>query len=251
MIKSYLEGVLKDQPSLLCALGLEAIKNPVVSVVGAGGKTTTIKRAAEEYRRKGIPVIVTTTTHMMAENQPWFLLTSSLDEVREILKREGMVWVGRQNESGKMRAPSSELMHQLLNLGCPVLIEADGARHLPLKIPADHEPVILSETTHVVNVYGLDALGKTFEEICFRSDIATRLLRKKETDLVTEKDIVRLAFNNLAGQKGITSSMSYQVVLNKADTPKREEAALTICRLSEEIGKMKLTVTAREGQAKK
>lgn len=251
MIKTYQKGILKDRPSLLDALGLENLKRPVVSVVGAGGKTTTIKKAAEEYRQKGIPVIVTTTTHMMAEDRPCFLLTSSLEEVKETLKREGMAWLGRPNEAGKMRAPSPEFLHQIISLGCPVLIEADGARRLPLKVPADHEPVILSETTHVVNVYGLDALGKTFEKICFRADIALKLLEKKETDLVTEKDIVRLAFNNLAGQKGITSSMSYQVVLNKADTPKREEAALTICRLSEEIGKMKLTVTAREGQAKK
>lgn len=250
MVKSYLEGVLKDQPSLLCALGLEGIRNPVVSIVGAGGKTTTIKRAAADYRQKGIPVIVTTTTHMMAEDRPWFLLTASLDEVKETLGREGMAWIGRPNKDEKMRAPSAEFLEQILSLDCPVLIEADGAKRLPLKVPAKHEPVIIPETTHVVNVYGLDALGRTFGETCFRADTALDLLGKKETDLVTEEDIVRLAFNNLAGQKGVTSSMSYQVVLNKADTSEREAYALAICRFSDkEKGKIRLTVTARERQA--
>ncbi len=244
MVKRYLAGILKEQPSLLHALGIEGLKSPVVSVVGAGGKTTLIRQAAEEYRRKGIPVIVTTTTHMMAEDHPWFLLSPSMDKMMEILAREGMVWVGCPDKERKMGSPSMEFLHQILALGCPVLIEADGSRRLPLKVPASHEPVLLPETSHVVNVYGLDALGNSFENVCFRADIALNLLRKRETDLVSEEDIAKLALNSLAGRKGITSSMSYQIVLNKADTPDREAAALTICRLAEKQGHVSLTVAA-------
>lgn len=236
MVKTYFAGILKEQPSLLHALGIEGLKSPVVSVVGAGGKTTLIRQAAEEYRRKGIPVIVTTTTHMMAEDHPWFLLSPSMDKMMEILAREGMVWVGCPDKSRKMGSPSLEFLHQILALGCPVLIEADGSRRLPLKVPASHEPVLLPETSHVVNVYGLDALGNSFENICFRADIALKLLGKRETDLVSEEDVTKLALDSLAGRKGVTSSMSYQIVLNKADTPEREAAALTICRLAEKQG---------------
>ena len=39
----------------------------IISVIGAGGKTTLIHRLAEEYQRKGNSVLVTTTTHMFAE----------------------------------------------------------------------------------------------------------------------------------------------------------------------------------------
>ena len=42
----------------------------------------------------------------------------------------------------------------------PVLIEADGAKRRPLKVPAEHEPVIPEMTTHVLSVYGLDSIGK-------------------------------------------------------------------------------------------
>lgn len=244
MVKTYQAGILKEQPSLLHALGIEHLKSPVVSVVGAGGKTTLIRRAAEEYRRKRIPVIVTTTTHMMAEDHPWFLLSTSVDKMKEILAREGMVWIGCPNKAGKMRSPSLEFLQEILTLGCPVLIEADGSRRLPLKVPAAHEPVLLPETSHVVNVYGLDALGNSFENVCFRTDIALKLLEKRGTDLVLEEDIAKLALDSLAGRKGITSSMSYQVVLNKADTPEREAAALTICRLAEKQGHVGLTVAA-------
>lgn len=251
MVKTYLAGILKEQPSLIHALGIEDLKSPVVSVVGAGGKTTLIRRAAAEYRRMGIPVIVTTTTHMMAEGHPWFLLSPSMDKMKEILEREGMVWVGCPDKARKMGSPSLEFLHQILDLGCPILIEADGSRRLPLKVPAAHEPVLLPETSHVINVYGLDALGNSFKEVCFRADIALKQLGKRETDLVAEEDIVKLALDSLAGRKGVTSSMSYQIVLNKADTPEREAAALALCRLAEKQGHTELIVTAEGKQTQR
>ena len=45
-----------------------------------------------------------------------------------------------------------------------LLIEADGARRLPLKAPRDHEPVIPPDTSLVVPVAGIDALGQPLDE---------------------------------------------------------------------------------------
>ena len=39
----------------------------VIAVVGAGGKTTRIKRLTDQYVRQGKRVLVTTTTHMYQE----------------------------------------------------------------------------------------------------------------------------------------------------------------------------------------
>ena len=49
------------------------VQRPVISAVGAGGKTTILHRLADEYVRAGIPVIVTTTTHILKEDRPYFL----------------------------------------------------------------------------------------------------------------------------------------------------------------------------------
>lgn len=108
MIKTYHSGTLTDGSSLLEALGIEPEKRTVISVVGAGGKTTLIKRMAEEFRNRKIPVIVTTTTHMMAENNPWLLLEPSLETAKSILEREGTVWLGQPDQNGKMKAPPRE-----------------------------------------------------------------------------------------------------------------------------------------------
>lgn len=261
MVKKYQSERLVLKSSLLESIGvslpachgkvsssvLQSVV-PVISVIGAGGKTTTIRRLAKEYTDKRIPVIVTTTTHMLAENEPWFLLEPSLEKAKSILERQGMVWLGVSDSISKMKAPPRELLKRLLEWGYPLLIEADGAKRLPLKAPAEHEPVLLPETTHVVNIYGLDALGMELGKICFRADFAAKILKKKMTDHVQAKDIVALALDHQGGRKSISPGMRYHVILNKADTPGREEAAKDICRFANKQGFTELTITGYERQ---
>ena len=42
----------------------------IIAVVGAGGKTTLIKKLAKQYREQGKKVFVTTSTHMFRETDP-------------------------------------------------------------------------------------------------------------------------------------------------------------------------------------
>lgn len=240
----YREGKLVQFPSLLEALNIEKSTAPVLSFTGAGGKTTLITRMAGEYLRRGTRVVVTTTTHMMAWDYPWFLLEPSAEKMERILADEGMVWLGLPAGDGKMQAPPRGFLQQVLKKGYPLLIEADGAKRFPVKAPASHEPVLLPETTHVINVCGLDSLGKPMEEVCFRPEIAAGLLHKQKTDPVTQEDIVDLALDSRAGKKHVMPQMSYHLVLNKADGAKEEAQALEICRLAEKRGFAQITVTA-------
>lgn len=45
-----------------------------------------------------------------------------------------------------------------------VLVEADGSKRLPIKAPAEHEPVVPAETALTIGVLGLDALGWPMDE---------------------------------------------------------------------------------------
>ncbi len=45
-----------------------------------------------------------------------------------------------------------------------MIIEADGARKLPIKAPAEHEPVIPEFVNTVITVIGLSGLGKPLTE---------------------------------------------------------------------------------------
>lgn len=245
MIKKYKDGKFVEYSSLLEALGIEE-KNPILSVVGAGGKTTTIAALAGEYRKRHVPVLVTTTTHMKIEEAPWFVLEPSMEKVRKVLDLEGMAWVGIPDKDGKMKAPSGQFLEHLIQLGVPVLIEADGSKRLPLKAPAAYEPVLLKETTHVLSLYGLDAVGKTIEEVCFRPTAAAGLLGKSLTEKVSPGDILDLALDAKGGKKGILPTMKYILILNKADTREREHFAAKICGRAAMQGISDILVTAYE-----
>ena len=238
MIYSFRDGRLCEVSSLRQAAGLTGIPSPVVSAAGAGGKTSAIRRLAQEYIESGQRVIVTTTTHMMVEDRPWFLLEPSAEKMGELLAAYGQAWVGTPAPGGKMQGVPCEFLDKIWEMGLPVLIEADGARKLPLKVPGEQEPVILPETTHVLSVYGLDAVGQRMEDVCFRPERAAELLDKKITERVTAEDIAFLAASDRAGRKGCPPEAVYTVVLNKADDRKRRECALEICGLlcGKEIG---------------
>ena len=59
-----------------------------------------------------------------------------------------------------------------------LLLEADGAKRLPVKTPAEHEPVICEQTDIVLNVYGMSAVGKKLKEGCFRVKETGKILGK-------------------------------------------------------------------------
>ena len=56
--------------SIIERIGAADLKAPIISVLGAGGKTTTIRRMTEEFAQLKRKVIVTTTTHMRVEEDP-------------------------------------------------------------------------------------------------------------------------------------------------------------------------------------
>ena len=263
MIYIYSGDRLRETDSLRQALKLEEEElrgqRPVVSAVGAGGKTTTLHRLADEYVWAGVPVLVTTTTHIMKEDREWFLSGFPEEKIEEQLQKAGQAWVGEPAPGGKLGRLPDAALEKLLKWEIPdrkdpengrrrkvpVLIEADGAKRLPAKVPAEHEPVILPCTTHVLSVYGLDSVGKKIEDTVFRPELAEILLKKKRTECVTEEDIARLAASDLAGRKGCPRTAVYTVVLNKADDAKSRKTALAVCRLLGDRGIRQVIVTGR------
>ena len=88
-IESYIEDGWKKQGSLYEALGLNNREPGILSVVGAGGKTTVIARLMKEHEKRGIPVVVSTTTHIQQIQASYFLDKPSVQRMRQILKDTG------------------------------------------------------------------------------------------------------------------------------------------------------------------
>ncbi len=256
MILCYEKGKLKEKKSCREALHLESEVSPVISITGAGGKTTTALRLAWEYKEAGNPAIVTTSTHLEIWKQPWFLLEESMEKLEKIRKTEGQVWVGIPLEKSliseenvsfqKMKAVSEAFLRKICAMHVPVIIEADGARRMPCKVPAEHEPVIVSQTTFVCTVYGIDAVGQRICDGCFRAELTAQMLQKRITDVLEAEDLAKIMVNKQGGRKGIPSNVEQCFILNKAEDDRNLEVAEKVCRELEKYGDVPVLVRSSD-----
>jgi probable selenium-dependent hydroxylase accessory protein YqeC len=65
---------------------------------------------------------------------------------------------------GKLKGIDRSHVAVLRRAWAVVLVEADGSRRLPVKAPAEYEPVVPEGTDLVVGAVGLDALGWPMDE---------------------------------------------------------------------------------------
>ena len=207
--------------------GALEIPQGILSIVGGGGKTTLMLRLARELYDSGARVIVTTSTHIFPPEGIRTLTEATLLEAESALERERLICLGTQSENGKLAAPQIAFS-ELAAIADYVLVEADGAKHLPLKAPAEHEPVIPAETKMVVAVAGLDGLGRTVREAAFRPALYASLIGENERHVLTVGDLARVLASPCGQRKGVLAGMRYCILLNKADDEASRRAALQI-----------------------
>ncbi|MGN0299540.1 MAG: selenium cofactor biosynthesis protein YqeC [Lachnospiraceae bacterium] len=147
------------------------MKYHVIAFCGSGGKTTLLYQMAEALAKDGKKVIITTTTHMFLEEN----LCETIEQVRERLVQENLCVAARRDQNPKkMHGFSLEEFADLTGLADYILVEADGSRQLPYKIPANWEPVIPKQTELIVHVIGMNALGRRLGECCHRWELAKK-----------------------------------------------------------------------------
>lgn len=159
------------------------VRPGVTAIIGGGGKTTLMECLAAELAAQA-RVIVCTTTHIYPEQTMPCLVSPTEAEVRAALARAGCVCVGSVSENGKLSAPELPF-RTLCALAGYVLVEADGAKRLPLKAHAAHEPVVPPEANQTILVVGASGFGKPMRESVHRAPIAAQALGVGEDTIVT------------------------------------------------------------------
>ena len=147
----------------------------VLSVIGAGGKTTSILHLAQVFRAQGRRVLVVTTTHM--QDRPDRLERE--DEIRRALRTDGFAYAGtrvERNGAVRMAPLPEEVLLRLMSDADVTLIEADGSRRLPFKVPKTTEPVIHGATTAVLLIAGMSAAGRPIGEVSYNAGALCRVL---------------------------------------------------------------------------
>lgn len=143
--------------------------------------------------------------------------SDELDKLPQMLENHGFAAVADIEEaSRKMCSIEAGKLQKLASLCDVMLIEADGAKHKPLKVPADWEPVIPEFADIVVSVIGLDCLGKPICETSHRAEYTSAFLKKNLDAPVTAEDIEKIATSVHGLYKNVDHKI-YRVYLNKAD----------------------------------
>ena len=207
-----------------------AEKGHVISLVGGGGKTTLLYAFARHCAAKGWRVLVSTTTHI---RQPGENYAADEAALASLWAAGQYAVAGVPAEQGKLTALPPEQLTCWMAQADMVLLEADGAKRMPCKVPAAHEPVLLPESDIVLAVAGLSALGRPLREVCFRLDAACALLGVPPEASLTSERLAKLLASGAGGRKNV-GTRAFYVILNQADdAPRRAAGERTLAILKE------------------
>ena len=157
----------------------------MISLVGAGGKSTLMYALAEKISRRGRE---SSGQHDYAYlYEPKENFAREEPEIRSLWRAGRYAVVGERTEGGKLRSLSVPRLREYGKRADLILLEADGSRRKPMKVPAEREPVILPECDLVLGVIGLSCLGNCRREVCFRPELACTLFGAELEEIVGEK----------------------------------------------------------------
>ena len=216
----------------------------VVSLVGAGGKTSLMFKLAREISEARESVLTTTTTKILnptPEQSSNLIISDHIDTIvkytEDVFKKNQChitAAAGQVQSENKLIGLHPEIIDALeaTKLFRWIIVEADGAARKPLKAPAGHEPVIPESSTHVVGICGLSAVGNYLSETwVHRSRIFAEITGLNSGQTITAEAFGDMLVHEKGIFKGAPSSALRIVFLNQADFPGGHEAGKKIAEL--------------------
>ncbi len=196
----------------------------IISIVGGGGKTTTMLYIGRYFAKRGKKVVITTTTHIIKPEE--YIEIDSAKELEKFEFKDEPVVIGK-DVGEKLASLDIIEVRELNKYADIVLVEADGAKRLPIKIPREGEPVIPENTDICIVCMGIDAVGKKISEKCFRYERAVKLFGWDENHVLSTEDAARILTDKRAEFKDINNRKTL-FIINKADTEEDMRKALEI-----------------------
>ena len=227
----------------------------VIAFVGAGGKTAAIFRLADELVAHGKHVVVATTTRLFAAQVVDIQHGTALryDDSRDFIahvhaalaSQSKILIVGKDLPDEKVAGVPPTFIDELAALGAvdTVLYEADGARMLPFKAPAAHEPVLADSTTLLVPVIGATAMGAPLDDShVHRAEIVAQLAGARWGDIITPTIAARVLAHTEGGLKSKPRDARVVALVNQVENETQLEFARQLARLL--LGYMQISAVA-------
>lgn len=217
--------------------GPPGLRPGITSLTGGGGKTTLLYSLSNYLAKSGQRVLCTTTTRMCRPDLdggriPFLPCANPLEIV---LPPSGTVLAAREappdGDPAKIFGyePGDVDAMFLRGVAPWIIVEADGSARMPLKAPADHEPVIPSLSTTVIAVVGLSCMAAPLSrDTVFRMDRICDVTDLAPGDPVTPAAVAILATHPRGLFKGTPPGASRLLFCNQADLPETLEAGKAI-----------------------
>jgi probable selenium-dependent hydroxylase accessory protein YqeC len=220
-------------------------RRALLSLVGAGGKTSLLFTLAGVLRDRGLRVLSTTSTKIFIpgpEDSPEVILggPAVFDKIEKGLAGHGHItWAAEPIPGNKLKGPSLREISAFWSRGSAevLLVEADGSAQKPVKAPGKHEPIVPPETSGFITVIGLSALGRPLNgEWAFRPERISALTGAPLSYPLTAAVLADLLTHPEGGLKGSRPSMKVLAFLNQMDLAPSTEEALALARTVREKG---------------
>ncbi len=188
-------------------IDLKIKKGDVVSIVGAGGKTTLLNYLSNKYSLDNSVLMTTTTKIYSPKNYDYIYHSINfLDTVSLPLKNN--LYIVAPKYKDKLSSLPMEDLETLVKYFDYTFIEADGSRMKPLKGWKDNEPVICAETTVTIGIIDLTQVGRPIDEdLVYEIELFCKLVGKKVGEALTIDDYIKIIlkkdgiFKNSKGRK--------------------------------------------------
>lgn len=144
-------------------------KVDIISIVGAGGKTS-LMYSASSFISKNYKVLITTTTkiYLPSEFDKILILeNSSKKDIKKFCENDqnGIYVIGKSiSEENKLNGLNFNDLDNLIKYFDIVFIESDGSRRKSLKGWNENEPVIYPKSTKTIGVLDIKTVGIKINE---------------------------------------------------------------------------------------
>ncbi len=197
----------------------------VVTIYGAGGKTSLMETLTRELTARKKTVIQTTTTKIFRpEGVPVVIgedLTAVREQVGAAIDSHGLAVLGAAHLPEDKLAgidpawPESLLEHHIADY---VIIEADGSARKPIKGYASYEPVFPTHSDLLIPVLGIEAIGQPItSNNVHRSDAFRKLTGAQLEEPLTVSHFVRCLLHMIDLGKTRSAAVPVVPLINKID----------------------------------
>jgi probable selenium-dependent hydroxylase accessory protein YqeC len=221
-------------------LSLWFLPGAIYTFVGAGGKTTALKRVAQFLSGNGVEVRLTTTTRVGIAEFEGFSVSvvhssQALERTFEERAPSRLLVGGTLHDQGKFLGLSqSTIENVLVPVHTVLLVEADGSRKRPMKVPEGWEPVIPANSSTVFALMGASAFEEPIDEAhCYNHQKALALLGKTGS-FFEPREIAALAADPAGSSKGVLSGMGFRLLINQGDLDHKRGIASEALRLAQD-----------------